>query len=66
MEKTIARLELEVDFSQKKEEYRTEFALQSLMMLLEQVKEDGLYLENKEFADFYAKVEMIKDMLINL
>ena len=58
--------DLELDFLNKKDEYKKEFAIKTLIDLIHDTENEKLYLESEDFKIFFTKVEVIKDMLVNL
>ena len=58
--------DIKLEFLQQKEEYRKEFAIESLANLVYEIEDSGVYLESEEFRKTFVKLEMIKDMFINL
>ena len=58
--------DINLDFLEKKEEYKREFAIESLANLVYEIEDSGIYLESEEFRKTFVKLEMIKDMFINL
>ena len=55
-----------LEFLQQKEEYKRDFAIESLANLVYEIEDSGVYLESEEFRKTFVKLEMIKDMFINL
>lgn len=62
----MSKNDINFDFLQKKEEYRKEFAIESLANLVYEIEDSGIYLESEKFRKTFVKLEMIKDMFINL
>ena len=62
----MSKNDTNLDFLQKKDEYRKEFAIESLANLVYEIEDSGIYLESEEFRKTFVKLEMIKDMFINL
>lgn len=58
--------DVNLDFLQQKDEYKREFAIESLANLVYEIEDSGVYLESEEFRKTFVKLEMIKDMFINL
>jgi hypothetical protein len=58
--------DVNLEFLQQKEEYKREFAIESLANLVYEIEDSGVYLESEEFRKTFVKLEMIKDMFINL
>ena len=58
--------DIALDFLEKKDEYKKEFAIESLAKLVYEIEDSGVYLESEEFRKTFVKLEMIKDMFINL
>lgn len=58
--------DLELDFLNKKDEYKKEFAIKTFIDLIHDTENEKLYLESEDFKIFFTKVEVIKDMLVNL
>ena len=57
---------IDLEFLQQKDEYKREFAIESLANLVYELEDSGVYLESEEFRKTFVKLEMIKDMFINL
>ena len=62
----MSKNDTNLDFLQKKDEYKKEFAIESLAKLVYEIEDSGIYLESEEFRKTFVKLEMIKDMFINL
>ena len=62
----MSKNDINLDFLQQKDEYRKEFAIESLANLVYEIEDSGIYLESEEFRKTFVKLEMIKDMFINL
>ena len=62
----MSKNDINLDFLQKKDEYRKEFAIECLANLVYEIEDSGVYLESEEFRKTFVKLEMIKDMFINL
>ncbi|WNL16273.1 hypothetical protein QUR79_00470 [Arcobacter cryaerophilus gv. pseudocryaerophilus] len=62
----MSKNDINFDFLQQKDEYKKEFAIQSLANLVYEIEDSGVYLESEEFRKTFVKLEMIKDMFINL
>ena len=58
--------DINLEFLQQKEEYKREFAIESLANLVYEIEDSGVYLESEEFRKTFVRLEMIKDMFINL
>ena len=58
--------DIALDFLQKKDEYKRDFAIECLANLVYELEDSGVYLESEEFRKTFVKLEMIKDMFINL
>ena len=58
--------DINFEFLQQKDEYKKEFAIESLANLVYEIEDSGVYLESEEFRKTFVKLEMIKDMFINL
>ena len=62
----MSKNDINFDFLQQKDEYKKEFAIESLANLVYEIEDSGVYLESEEFRKTFVKLEMIKDMFINL
>ena len=62
----MSKNDINFDFLQQKDEYKKEFAIQSLVNLVYEIEDSGVYLQSEEFRKTFVKLEMIKDMFINL
>ena len=62
----MSKNDANLEFLQQKDEYRKEFAIESLANLVYEIEDSGIYLESEEFRKTFVKLEMIKDMFINL
>ena len=62
----MSKNDIDLDFLQQKDEYRKEFAIECLANLVYEIEDSGVYLESEEFRKTFVKLEMIKDMFINL
>lgn len=62
----MSKNDINFDFLQQKDEYKKEFAIESLANLVYEIEDSGVYLESEEFKKTFVKLEMIKDMFINL
>ena len=62
----MSKNDTNLDFLQQKDEYKREFAIESLANLVYEIEDSGIYLESEEFRKTFVKLEMIKDMFINL
>ena len=58
--------DIKLEFLQQKDEYKGEFAIESLANLVYEIEDSGVYLESEEFRKTFVRLEMIKDMFINL
>lgn len=58
--------DINFDFLEKEQEYRKDFAIENLANLVYELKDSEVYLESEEFRKTFVKLEMIKDMFINL
>ena len=58
--------DINLEFLQQKDEYKREFAIESLANLVYEIEDSGVYLESEEFRKTFVRLEMIKDMSINL
>lgn len=58
--------DINFEFLQQKDEYKRDFAIESLANLVYEIEDSGVYLESEEFRKTFVKLEMIKDMFINL
>ena len=62
----MSKNDINFDFLQQKDEYKRDFAIESLANLVYEIEDSGVYLESEEFRKTFVKLEMIKDMFINL
>lgn len=58
--------DIKLEFLQQKDEYKRDFAIECLANLVYEIEDSGVYLESEEFRKTFVKLEMIKDMFINL
>ena len=58
--------DIKLEFLQQKDEYKRDFAIESLANLVYEIEDSGVYLQSEEFRKTFVKLEMIKDMFINL
>lgn len=58
--------DIKLEFLQQKDEYKRDFAIECLANLVYEIEDSGIYLESEEFRKTFVKLEMIKDMFINL
>ena len=57
---------IDLEFLQQKDEYKRDFAIECLANLVYEIEDSGIYHESEEFRKTFVKLEMIKDMFINL
>lgn len=62
----MSKNDANLEFLQQKDEYKKEFAIECLANLVYEIEDSGVYLESEEFRKTFVKLEMIKDMFINL
>lgn len=62
----MSKNDANLEFLQQKDEYKREFAIECLANLVYEIEDSGVYLESEEFRKTFVKLEMIKDMFINL
>ena len=62
----MSKNDIDLEYLKKKDEYKREFAIESLANLVYEIEDSGIYLESEEFRKTFVKLEMIKDMFINL
>ncbi len=58
--------DIKLEFLQQKDEYKRDFAIECLANLVYEIEDSGVYLESEEFRKTFVKLEIIKDMFINL
>ena len=62
----MSKNDIDLDFLQQKDEYKRDFAIECLANFQYELEDSGVYLESEEFRKTFVKLEMIKDMFINL
>ena len=62
----MSKNDIDLDFLQQKDEYKRDFAIECLANLVYEIEDSSVYLESEEFRKTFVKLEMIKDMFINL
>lgn len=62
----MSKNDIKLEFLQQKDEYKRDFAIECLANLVYEIEDSGIYLESEEFRKTFVKLEMIKDMFINL